>query len=137
MSKSAKIWLSKIIRIFFNFFFIEEYQFRSTFFVLIISIFNTSPLHQFSKFNNFLWVCWFLSKNLSNFVTPTWKLDNPYYHNTYLPWKVKLSSNFIIGSISINWMQSNKKPVNELLPEKLRNWEFLPEPLKSFEPYDR
>jgi len=43
----------------------------------------------------------------------------------------------ITGSISINWMQSNKKPVNELLPEKLRSWEFLPEPLKSFEPYDR
>ena len=26
------------------------------------------PLHQFSKFNYFLWVCWFLGKNLSNFV---------------------------------------------------------------------
>ena len=28
-----------------------------------------------------MWVCWFLGKNLSNFVPPTWKLDNPYYHN--------------------------------------------------------
>ena len=27
-------------------------------------------LTQFSKFNNFLWVCWFLGKNLSNFVYP-------------------------------------------------------------------
>ena len=26
------------------------------------------------KFNNFLWVCWFLCKNLSNFVPPAWKL---------------------------------------------------------------
>ena len=30
------------------------------------------------KFNNFLWVCWFFCKNLSNFVPPTWKLHNPY-----------------------------------------------------------
>ena len=95
VSKSAKspnlltfsqFSISKIIRIFLNFFFIEEYQFRSTFFCywhfLIASIFkslyllkwcpifDTSPLTQFSKFNNFLWVCWFLGKNLSNFVPP-------------------------------------------------------------------
>ena len=25
-------------------------------------------------------VCWFLSKNISNFVPAAWKLDNPYYH---------------------------------------------------------
>ena len=36
LSKSAKIWLSKIIRIFLNFFFIEEYQIGSTFFVIDI-----------------------------------------------------------------------------------------------------
>ena len=41
-------------------------------------------LHQFSKFNNFLWICWFLCKNLSNFVPPAWKLDNPYYHTTHI-----------------------------------------------------
>ena len=35
-----------------------------------VCTFDTSPLTQFSKFNNFLWVCWFLCKNLSNFVTP-------------------------------------------------------------------
>ena len=39
------------------------------------------PLHQFSKFNNFLCVCWFFCKNLSDCVPPAWKLDNPYYHN--------------------------------------------------------
>ena len=34
--------------------------------------FDTSPLTQFSKFNNFLWECWFLGKNISNFVPPAW-----------------------------------------------------------------
>ena len=43
--------------------------------------FDTSPLIQFSKSNNFLWVCWFLGKNLSSFVPPVWKLHNPYCHN--------------------------------------------------------
>ena len=45
-------------------------------------LFDTSPLVQFSKFKNFLWVSWFLGKNLSNFVPPVWKLHNPYCHNT-------------------------------------------------------
>ena len=30
-----------------------------------------------SKFNNFLWVCWFLGKNLSNCIPPTWKSQQP------------------------------------------------------------
>ena len=38
-----------------------------------------APLIQFSKFDNFLWVCCF--KNLSNFLPPFWKLYNPYCHN--------------------------------------------------------
>ena len=54
--------------------------FKSLYFLKWCPIFDTSPLHQFSKFNNFLWVCWFLGKNLSSFVYPAWKLDNPYYH---------------------------------------------------------
>ena len=45
------------------------------------ALFDTSPLVQFSKFNNFLLVCWFLGKNLSNFVPPVWKLHDPYCHN--------------------------------------------------------
>ena len=65
--KSAKIRLSKSILYvinywnFFQFFFIEEYQFKSTFFVIDItfliwcSMFGTSTLNQFSKFNYFLW----------------------------------------------------------------------------------
>ena len=39
------------------------------------------PLIQFSKFNDFLRVCWFLGKNLSNFLPLVWKLHNPYCHN--------------------------------------------------------
>ena len=64
----------------FSIFFIKEYQFRSTFFVIDIfkslyflkwcPIFDISRLIQFSKFNNFLWVHWFLGKNISNFVPP-------------------------------------------------------------------
>ena len=45
--------------------------------------FCISPLTQFSKFNDFLWVCWFLGKNLSNFIPPVWKLHNPYCHNEH------------------------------------------------------
>ena len=36
----------------------------------ILALFDTSPLTQYSKFYNFLWVCWFLGKNLSSFVPP-------------------------------------------------------------------
>ena len=45
------------------------------------ALFDTFSLTQFSKFNNCLWVCWFLGKNLSNFVPPVWKLHNPYCHS--------------------------------------------------------
>ena len=39
------------------------------------------PLIKKSKFINFFWVCWFLlGKNPSNFVSPVWKLLNPYCH---------------------------------------------------------
>ena len=104
MSKSAKIWLSKSI------FYVKNYTnlsqkffhlrisieahfcfwhflitsiFKSLYLVEWCPIFDNSPLTQFSKFNNFLWVCWFLGKNLSNFVPPAWKLNNPYSHNMY------------------------------------------------------
>ena len=70
LSKSVKIWLSKSI-------------FKSLYFLKWCPIFDTSPLTQFSKFNNSLWVCWFLGKNLSNFVPPVWKIHNPYCHTDY------------------------------------------------------
>ena len=47
------------------------------------ALFDTSPLVQFSKFKNFLWVGWFLGKNLSDFVPPVWKLHYPYCHRQY------------------------------------------------------
>ena len=46
----------------------------------ILAHFDSSPLIQNSKFNHFLWVCWFLCKTLSNFVSLVWKLHNPYCH---------------------------------------------------------
>ena len=64
------------IRIIFD---IENWLWKSN----VDTIFYTSPLTQFSKFNNFLWVCWFLSKNLSNFLPPVWKLHYPYCHNLH------------------------------------------------------
>ena len=58
-----------------------------------------APIDPILKFNNFLWLCWFLrkniaGKNLSNFVPPVWKLYNSCCHNehkkspTYLKWKL-------------------------------------------------
>ena len=41
------------------------------------------PLIQFSKLNDFLWVCWFLGKNIFNFVPPFWKLHNLYCHSMH------------------------------------------------------
>ena len=64
-------------------FFIKSIS-KSLYFLKWCPIFDTSPLTQFSKFNNFLWVCWFLGKNLSNFVPPVWKLHNPYCHRVHL-----------------------------------------------------
>ena len=34
-----------------------------------------------SSIISFGYLYWFLVKNLSNFVPPAWKLDNPYCHN--------------------------------------------------------
>ena len=72
--------LKKIIWIFLIFFSLKNSNVKAHFFYwhfLITSlllkwcpIFDSLQLHQSSKFNNFLWVCWFLGKNLSNFVLP-------------------------------------------------------------------
>ena len=63
----------------FGWFLTEKYEFEGQ----ILALCDSSPLIQNSKFNDFLWVCWFLGKNLSNFVSPVWKLHNPYCHNVY------------------------------------------------------
>ena len=68
----------------------------------IKALFDTSQLHQLSKFNNFLWVCWFLGKSLSNFVSPAWKLDNPYCHN------LKTHRHIHPGQLLTNWHNGAK-----------------------------
>ena len=68
--------------------------FKSFYFVKWCPIFNTSSLTQFSKFNNLLW---FWGKNLSNFVPPVWKLQNPCCHNQEIglrTWLVYLQRGF-------------------------------------------
>ena len=49
---------------------------------LIFASYWGSPVVQFSKFNKFLWVCWFLGKHLADFVYSDLKLHNLYCHNT-------------------------------------------------------
>ena len=57
--------------------------FKSFHFLKWCPLFDNSPLHQFETFKIFLWMCWFLGKNLSNFVPTVWKLNNPYCHSLY------------------------------------------------------
>ena len=56
------------------------FWFGSQAFICGFSRQNICSVVQFSKFDNFLWVCWFLGKNLSNFISPVWKLHNLYCH---------------------------------------------------------
>ena len=65
---------------------------------LILALFDTSPFTQFSKFNNFLWVCWFLGKDLSNFVPPAWKIHNLYCHRVHIEFSTKRKvTNFVLN----------------------------------------
>ena len=82
----------------FSIFFIKECQFRSTFSKLLLLTLTFDSINfeiaLFSKLMpnfwhlpitpileiQYIWVCWFLSKNLSHFVLHAWKLNNPYYH---------------------------------------------------------
>ena len=54
--------------------------FKSLCFLKWCPNFDSSPLLQFSKFNNFVWACWFLAKNLPYFISLHWKLHNRYCH---------------------------------------------------------
>ena len=49
-----------------------------------MALFHTSPLHHFSKFNHFHWICWFLGKNLANFVYFNLKLHNLFFYNLHI-----------------------------------------------------
>ena len=63
--------------------------FKSLYLLKWCPIFDSFPLILNSKFNNFLWGSWFLCKNLSKFVPPTWKLYDPYCHNWRFKWKIR------------------------------------------------
>ena len=91
-SFQSQYFMTKIIRIFLIFFSLKNTNlgahfllltflitsiFKSLYFLKWCPILDISPLHQYSKFNNFLWVYWFLGKNLFNFVPPTWKTQQP------------------------------------------------------------
>ena len=77
----------------------------------ILALFDTSLIHQFSKFNNFLWVCWFLGKNLSNFVPPAGKLNNPYYHNPKQQQQQSYSSAVSDKSSSKEWEKTQRSNI--------------------------
>ena len=99
------------------------------------ALFDTSPLVQFSKFTNFLFVCWFLGKNLSNFVPPVWKLHTPYCHNQHTP---KLSNSQILALFGSSPLIQNTKFnnffwVSWFLGKNLSN--FVPPVWKLHNPY--
>ena len=82
---------------------IENWLWKSNF-----GSFDTSPLHQFSKFNIFLWVCWYLVKNLSNFVSP----PNPKL-DICIGWQWQQRYSF-------SWCFRNNK-ISNMKPKKVRN----------------
>ena len=72
------------------------------------ALFDTFPLTQFSKFKNFLWVCWFLDIFFPDFVPSPWKIHKPYCYNvkpnlqvTYLFIKGKKVFNYYFASIYV------------------------------------
>ena len=78
---------------------------------LMIPILDSSPLLQFSKFKNFLWVCWFLGKNISKFVPLTWKLDIVYSIIPGSALKVFLiTDNLEVLQRTKYWIENYRKP---------------------------
>ena len=76
------------------------------------------PLTQFTKFNNFLWVCWFLGKNLSNFVPLVWKLYNLYCHNERRPQNFAKFSPYLLWPSQSIWTliaQAPDFPTNKII----------------------
>ena len=61
----------------------------------------------FSKLHiTFLWVCWFLGKNIFNFVYPAWKLDNLYCHTSGWSQQIKLARSSLILNVLLWILQS-------------------------------
>ena len=62
------------------------------------ALFDTSPLTQFSKFDNFLWLCWLLAKNLLIFYPMMKVFHNLNDPNSYIfltPEKVTMAERFL------------------------------------------
>ena len=100
--------MSKVIRIFLNFWRISIYEhifcywhflitsiFKSLYLLKWCPIFDTSPLTQFSKCNNFLWVCWFLGKNLSDLYPP--------FENSTT--RIAILTNYIVTFTNQPWLE--------------------------------
>ena len=134
----SQFYMSKIISIFLNFFSLKNINLGAHFLLLTLFdnfkierllflkwllIFDTSPLTQFSKFNNFLWVCWFLGKNLSNFVPLLWKLLNPYCHRY---WPGGSHPHLFWNLVNTNRISTNKR---KYLAEKTRKGNKLHIPM--------
>ena len=94
--------------------------FRSLYSLKWCPVFDTFPLIQFSKFNNFLWVCWFLGKKLFDFVPLVWKLNNPYCHNPKTQRKVTKFGGFFTRIFPGNQVATmNLKAVSFINPAKV------------------
>ena len=86
----------------------------------ILALFDTS---QFSKFNKFLWVFWFLGKTSSDFFTPIWKLLNPYCHRY---WPGGSHPHLFWNLVNTNRISTNKR---KYLAEKTRKGNKLHIPM--------
>ena len=82
---------------------------------------------QFAKFNDILWICWFLAKNLSNFLSLSWKLHHRYCHkyiylDSKLCWIILKQQEMSINKvIQIFWFSSNTR----FSDQKIQNVFFL------------
>ena len=47
-----------------------------------------------------------------------------------------ISASITLIVLTINHMQTHEK-LQQFLPTKLQTWDFLPEPMRSLDPYDR
>ena len=85
----------------------SDFNFQSILFSKIMTSFCQLGIMSIWKFNNFLWVCWFLAKNLNNFKHPWpkikieshingdhWKKQNLYYSRNYCESCKHLELNF-------------------------------------------
>ena len=75
-----------------------------------------------SKFNNFLWVCWFYGKNLYDFVSPDLKLHNRYCRNN----GHKIWQNFPVFCWTYLWLISDPPHMPSLFVIIKTNHGLLP-----------